>query len=126
MITHAAASFRYGLAILLATVLAAAVVGCGENPPAVEVPPSEVSPSRTESPPPEDDAVQVTGTVVAGVEPGCLLLETDTERYLLVGERGNRLEPDEHVTVTGIANPGAPTTCMEGIPLTVTAVHPEG
>ncbi|WP_236808716.1 hypothetical protein [Amycolatopsis albispora] len=66
----------------------------------------------------------MTGTVEAGVEPGCLLLETGTTRYLLIGGDRSQLQPQRRMTITGSTHPGAPTTCMEGVPLTVEEISP--
>lgn len=80
--------------------------------------------SPTEPPAPENEVVRTTGEVVAGVEPGCLLLDNGENRYLLLGSKDNQLTPGRRVTVAGVADPGTPTTCMEGIPLRVTEVTP--
>ncbi|MGC7102537.1 hypothetical protein ACPZ19_48375 [Amycolatopsis lurida] len=120
---------RRRCAIGTATVLVAAVTGCG-GPPTTEQPPGAspprvTTPVPTEAPPSgETGDVRVTGTVEAGVEPGCLLLETGTTRYLLIGGDRSRLEPGQRMTITGSTQPGAPTTCMEGIPLTVDEISP--
>lgn len=104
--------------------------GCGGGPsPGVDVPTSpesapEVTTSPTGPPAPENEVVRTTGTVVAGVEPGCLVLEVGETRYLLLGGNEDRLQPGREVTVTGVADPGTPTTCMEGIPLRVTEIEP--
>lgn len=85
---------------------------------------SPVTTSPTEPPAPENEVVRTTGEVVAGVEPGCLLLDNGETRYLLLGSKDNQLTPGRRVTVAGVADPGTPTTCMEGIPLRVTEVTP--
>jgi hypothetical protein len=95
----------------------------------VDVPPStepapEVTTSPTGPPAPENEVVRTTGEVVAGVEPGCLLLDNDEIRYLLLGGDRDQLQPGRRVTVFGVADPGTPTTCMEGVPLRVTDVSP--
>lgn len=120
---------RLALAVAAVGILAA---GCGGGPPpGVDVPPSpgspqEVTTSPTGPPAPENDVVRATGTVVAGVEPGCLLLDNGEVRYLLLGDNDDnddKLVPGHRVTVTGVADPGTPTTCMEGIPLRVTEIE---
>ncbi|MFY1689932.1 hypothetical protein [Plantactinospora sp. WMMB782] len=57
----------------------------------------------------------VSGTVQAGVEPNCLLLEG----YLLVGGPRDVLVPGARVTVTGEVRAGLMTTCQQGTPLQV-------
>lgn len=107
------------LHLALGAVLSATVwtSGCGQ-PPGREAP----LPTPRSSPTPEQ--VTVTGTVTAGVEPGCLVLDTGTMRYLLLDGDRSLLEPDRRVTVSGIERPGKPTTCMEGVPLQVTDIRP--
>jgi len=85
--------------------------------------PGEV-PTATDSGPPGDELVRVTGTVLEGNGQNCLLLDTGTTRYALVGGDPNLLAPDEVVTVTGTANPATATDCTDGVPLTVTSVDP--
>jgi hypothetical protein len=62
--------------------------------------------SDTSPRPGEGDVVTVTGSVVAGVEPSCLLLDTGVTRYLLSGADSPLLEPGSRLTVWGIAHPG--------------------
>ncbi|MDG4784558.1 hypothetical protein O7626_01175 [Micromonospora sp. WMMD1102] len=57
----------------------------------------------------------VSGTVQAGVEPNCLLLEG----YLLVGGPRDVLAPGARVTVTGEIRADLMTTCQQGTPLQV-------
>lgn len=69
--------------------------------------------------------MRVTGTVQAGVEPGCLLLSvTGDDTYLLLGEAAQQLEPGARVRVTGVPQPGAITFCQQGTPLQVSQVEP--
>ncbi|MFC4855787.1 hypothetical protein [Actinophytocola glycyrrhizae] len=115
----------------LAAALALLTAGCAEEPPVLDIPPStepppEVTTSQSGAPAPENEVVRTTGEVVAGVEPGCLLLDNGEIRYLLLGGDRDRLEPGHRLTVTGVADPGTPTTCMEGIPLRVTELGPAG
>ncbi|MEU3453915.1 hypothetical protein ABZ671_09965 [Micromonospora sp. NPDC006766] len=62
----------------------------------------------------------LTGTVQAGVEPSCLLLDGN----LLVGGPREALKPGARVTVTGHAQPDLMTTCQQGTPFVVEAVKP--
>ena len=72
--------------------------------------------------------VRVTGTVVAGVEPGCLLLDTGFTTYVLLGGDQAAVkeaeENEEQVTVTGQAHTPTPTTCTGGIPLAIERFTP--
>jgi copper(I)-binding protein len=81
------------------------------------------SPGSAPSSPTESDAVTVSGAMVAGVEPGCLLLDTGTTRYLLTGSESPLLESGGRLTVSGTVHPDMPTTCMEGIPFRVIDVQ---
>ena len=69
--------------------------------------------------------VTLTGTVRAGVEPDCLLLEAENGgRYLLVGGERAQLRPGARVAVTGRVDPDLLSTCQQGQPLVVAAVEP--
>ncbi|SCG42228.1 hypothetical protein [Micromonospora inositola] len=70
-------------------------------------------------PPPAGDTV-LTGTIQAGVEPNCLLLDGN----LLVGGPRDVLKPGAKVTVTGRSQPGMMTTCQQGTPFVVAAARP--
>ncbi|UJW31569.1 hypothetical protein L3Q67_41455 [Saccharothrix sp. AJ9571] len=111
--TTSARRIRQQAALGLAVALVTTASACAGGTPSTDPPP-----------PGEIEEMRVTGTVVTGVEPGCLLLDTGTTRYLLVGGDQTRLGPRQRVTVTGLAEPGTPTTCMEGIPLAVDEIHP--
>ncbi len=69
----------------------------------------------------------VTGTVGAGVEPGCLVLAGPDDSYLLIfsGGIGPSAAPvGSTVTVVGQVQPQLVTTCQQGTPLVVSAVRP--
>jgi hypothetical protein len=81
-------------------------------------------PGPTTGPARPSGKVTVTGTVRAGVEPGCLLLESDRGRpYLLVGGDRARLGPGARVTVTGRVVPDLLSICQQGEPLVVAAIE---
>ncbi len=80
------------------------------------------SPSRPDptwkggpSTPPGVGGTTVTGTIRAGVEPNCLLLDD----HLLVGGPRDVLTPGTRVEVTGRPEPGMMTTCQQGTPFVV-------
>jgi hypothetical protein len=62
----------------------------------------------------------LTGTITAGVEHRCLLLDG----YLLVGGDRTVIRAGARVTVTGRIVPDLVTTCQQGIPFMVTSVEP--
>jgi hypothetical protein len=69
--------------------------------------------------------VTATGTVRAGVEPGCMLLKTDQGQvYLLVGGDRGQLREGNRVQVSGQLAPDLLSTCQEGQPLLVRSVKP--
>lgn len=74
-------------------------------------------PPKTGGPtkPPPVGAVELTGTVAAGVEPNCLLLDG----YLLLGGPRDVLTPGARVTVSGRVKPDVMTTCQQGTPFMV-------
>ncbi|MGS2614281.1 hypothetical protein ACVCAH_07080 [Micromonospora sp. LZ34] len=71
-------------------------------------------PGGPTKPPPAGDTT-LTGTVTAGVEPNCVLLDG----YLLIGGPRDVLTAGAKVTVTGRAQPGMMTTCQQGVPFVV-------
>jgi hypothetical protein len=62
----------------------------------------------------------LTGTVRAGVEPNCLLLDG----YLLVGGPRDQLSSGTRVTVTGRVQADLMTTCQQGTPFLVESAKP--
>lgn len=70
----------------------------------------------------------ISGTVAAGVEPGCTLLkETGGGTHLLVfRDQTLRASVTEgaKVSVTGVPQPGMMTTCQQGEPFLVSSVTP--
>ena len=62
----------------------------------------------------------LTGTVAAGVEHGCLLLDG----YLLVGGDRAVIRAGARLTVTGRVVPDLITTCQQGTPFVVTSARP--
>ena len=65
----------------------------------------------------------LTGTVEAGVEPGCLLLEASGVLHQLVGAT-QALAPGQRVTVQGRPDPTLLTTCQQGTPFVVSSAAP--
>jgi hypothetical protein len=69
--------------------------------------------------------VTLTGSVVEGVENGCLLLDAGGDgSYLLVGGPREVMHPGAALVVTGHLDPDMVTTCQQGIPLVVTDAQP--
>jgi hypothetical protein len=77
---------------------------------------------------PSTELVRVSGTVVEGGEPGCLLLDTGFTRYILIGGDQAALasseESEEQITVTGHAHSATPTPCTGGVPLEIDSATP--
>jgi hypothetical protein len=68
--------------------------------------------------------VNVTGTVVKGVEPDCLLLDAEQGGpYLLVGGDRSKLRPGARVKVTGKVDRDLLSTCQQGEPLVVASIR---
>jgi hypothetical protein len=67
----------------------------------------------------------LTGQVIAGVEPGCLVLTGPRGAHLLVvnGDAAKTVKVGTTVTVTGHAEPGMMTTCQQGTPFVVSAAR---
>jgi hypothetical protein len=116
--------------LLLAGLLAAACAdparddaGAGQGGAATTT--STMVPDKRTEPTRPAVEVTVTGTVRAGVEPGCLLLEDQAGgRFLLVGGERARLTPGRRVAVTGRVDRGLLSTCQQGEPLVVASIAP--
>ena len=72
---------------------------------------------------PSGRATVLTGTVEAGVEAGCLLLQASGVLHRLVGATQG-LAPGQRVTVQGRPDPALLTTCQQGTPFVVTSSAP--
>lgn len=114
-------------------VLAAAVAGCGTTPPENPGPipttmgsTSPTGPTSTSKPSSPGQEAVLTGTVRAGVEAGCMVLDTETAQYLLLGGDRNVLQPGRKVTVRGVPDRDVASFCQEGIPLTVVEARAAG
>lgn len=111
-----------------ALVLGAAclLAGCGQGAaapdpgapgPAPSVSLLEDLPTRS----PLKAATTASGTVTAGVEAGCHLLDDGTTTWLLLADVPAELDAvlGQRVTVRGRAEPALLTTCQQGTPLVV-------
>ncbi len=90
--------------------------------PSESAAPSGSAPSESGSP---SGAETLTGTVVAGVEPDCLLLEgAGDPRLLVIQDEAQRsvAKVGSRVTVSGRAEPGMMTTCQQGTPFVVSSI----
>jgi hypothetical protein len=79
------------------------------------------SPGGTES-----GTQTLTGTVAAGVEPGCLLLNGSSGSHLLIikdDKVRTAAAVGSSVTVVGKAQPDMMTTCQQGTPFLVSSVR---
>ncbi|HKA67609.1 MAG TPA: hypothetical protein VKG85_00680 [Actinomycetes bacterium] len=104
----------------------------GDGSPGPPSPPSpgESTPTPTEQPTteqpttgePTDSTVTVRGTVVAGVEAGCLLVG---DYLLVVSDPADQqvLQPGASVEVTGRPKPTMMTICQQGTPLIVSSAR---
>lgn len=80
------------------------------------------NPPTTGQTPPAGE-VTVTGTVIEGVEPNCLLLTGGGRTYLLVGGDRAELRAGARVAVTGRVDRGLLSTCQQGEPLVVASIE---
>ena len=81
--------------------------------------------STSPSPEPRDQIkVVATGTVQRGVEPGCLILDTGKERFVLLSKDKSKLTAGSKVEVTGVRSAGQISYCQQGNPLEVRSVKP--
>jgi hypothetical protein len=66
------------------------------------------------------------GTVAAGVEPNCLVLQDEKGSHLLLFDESAlraQVKVGARVTLTGRSEPGQMSTCQQGVPFIVTAVR---
>lgn len=126
--------------LVASLILALALAGCanGDNivepadggpvSPASDVPTSSPAPPSTEPSggnPTAGGAETITGTVTAGVEPNCLLLQDAKGSHLLVFDDTSLragAKVGARVTLTGKSAPTMMSTCQQGIPFIVTSV----
>jgi hypothetical protein len=128
---------------VLATAACLLLSACGQNGPtggndttppvsggpSLSNPPSppdlSPSPSATTKPgvpgsPPAGVARTLVGTVTAGVEANCVLLDN----FLLLGGPRDVLRPGKRVSVTGRVQTSVMTTCQQGTPFLVESAKP--
>ena len=118
--------------LLLAGLLAAACsasdgdagAGAGQGATTAPTTAPTTSPAPTTEPTPPGGELTVTGTVSAGVEGNCLLLQAQGGPYLLVGGDHDELRPGALVTVTGRVDRSLLSICQQGVPLVVTSIEP--
>ena len=98
--------------------------GAGQSAPTTTAPaPTTTVPSTPTQPTRSSGPVTVVGTVAAGVEPGCLLLEAEAGgSFLLVGGERAELRPGRRVAVTGRVDRSLLSTCQQGEPLVVASI----
>ncbi|MFI7673633.1 hypothetical protein [Actinophytocola sp. NPDC049390] len=117
--------------VTTAVAVALATAGCAGGTTTgatAESTPTRADAISTDAAEPATMLVRVTGTVVPGEQPGCLLLDTGFTTYVLLG--GDRAavqeaeENEEEVTVTGQAHTPKPTKCTGGIPLAIEQFTP--
>jgi hypothetical protein len=116
---------------LAGLLLAAALLGACADQDGVDggaaattTPTTDPGTAPTTAPPPAGDSpITATGTVVAGVEPGCTVLHTDQgQNYLLVGGDRGKLREGARVQVRGRLLRDLLSTCQQGLPLQVASV----
>jgi hypothetical protein len=74
---------------------------------------------------PGKSEITATGTLRDGVEPGCVLLQSEQGAvYLLVGGDRGKLTTGGRVQVTGMLSPDLLSICQEGQPLLVRSIKP--
>ena len=74
---------------------------------------------------PGQSQITATGTLRDGVEPGCVLLQSEQGTvYLLVGGDRGKLTTGRRVQVTGVLSPDLLSICQQGQPLLVRSIKP--
>jgi hypothetical protein len=114
------------LAALTAVLFAAGCANTTSSPPSAPGPAGSAPSSSSSSPSLSPSAETISGTVAAGVEPNCLLLQGDGKPHLLVfadPALKARAKLGATVTVVGTAEPAQMTTCQQGTPFIVTSMR---
>jgi hypothetical protein len=97
--------------------------GAAQGPTTVPTTTPDEPPATGPAPP--SGTVTLVGTVAAGVEPNCLLLDAENGgRYLLIGGERAKLRPGRRVAVTGRVDRDLLSTCQQGEPLVVASFEP--
>jgi hypothetical protein len=88
--------------------------------------PTTKPPTPTTTPgSPGQSQITATGTLRGGVEPGCVVLQSEQGTlYLLVGGDRGKLTMGGRVQVTGELSPDLLSICQEGQPLLVRSIKP--
>jgi hypothetical protein len=110
------------LAALTAVLFAAGCANSTSSPPSSPGPAGSASSAASSSPSGET----ISGTVAAGVEPNCLLLQGDGKPHLLIfadPALKAQAKVGATVTVVGTAKPAQMTTCQQGTPFVVTSMR---
>lgn len=112
-----------------AALLLALAAGCANNngidAGAPEPAPASTVPSDVASSAPAAGGITLTGTVTAGVEPGCLLLKAPDGEHLLIFKdeaMKQSVQVGSKATVVGQPDAELMTTCMQGEPFVVSSV----
>jgi hypothetical protein len=100
--------------------------GGGETTAPETLPTAPTTPPSTTAPgSPGKSQITATGTLRDGVEPGCVLLQSEQGIvYLLVGGDRGKLTAGGRVQVTGLLSPDLLSICQEGKPLLVSSIKP--
>jgi hypothetical protein len=114
--------------VLLAASAALALSGCGNSTGSSPGAPSSAAPSSPSSTAPSagPPGETLSGTVAAGVEPNCLILQGGGTHHVLIFDDPalrTQAKVGSSITVTGRAEPSQMTTCQQGVPFIVTAVR---
>ncbi|WP_067497157.1 hypothetical protein [Actinoplanes sp. TFC3] len=106
---------------LLPVILVLALAGCANGDPA-GAPSAPTSGPVAAPPSPPAGQTTISGTIGAGVEPNCLVLDN---HLLIIKDEAQKAiaRPGASVTVTGREEPQMMTTCMQGTPFIVSAVQ---
>lgn len=78
----------------------------------------------TTSPASSPEAMTLRGTVQAGAEAGCLVLESNGRQYLLLGGNSAVVKAGAEVMLEGVARPDQQTTCQQGTAFEITRASP--
>jgi ABC-type transport system substrate-binding protein len=128
MVTRSVSAVSVALLLVLAA-------GCASNNPAQPAAPAPSSSEVVDLPLPSTEpstgkpaaggAQTITGTVTAGVEPNCLLLNADGQSHLLIFDDPalkSGAAVGQKVTLVGRSEPSMMSTCQQGVPFIVSSI----
>jgi hypothetical protein len=120
---------------MVGAVIVAVAAGCGGSGSGLAGPGSSSAAPSSSQPPSQPSSASsqpagvttskpmtLTGLLMHGAEPSCLILKSGRDSYELQGPLATGLRANAHVRVVGYTVSGVASHCMQGTPFVVTSV----